>query len=111
MKDYYDIYYLANNYDFNGAVIRKAIAKTLEKRGTPIDRATLNVIANIHKDDEMNRRWSTFTGKTLGVELEFHDVVNLIVQFLVEPSISIIEEKVFDREWSARLSNYTEKGK
>ena len=33
MKDYYDIYYLANRFDFDGATLTKALKKTFENRG------------------------------------------------------------------------------
>ena len=32
MKDYYDIYYLANKFDFDGATLTKALRKTFENR-------------------------------------------------------------------------------
>lgn len=70
MKDYYDIYFLVGHYDFDGAIIRAAILKTLEKRGTVMNRSTLEIIAGIYQDEDMSRRWLAFTSKTLGVELE-----------------------------------------
>ena len=33
MKDYYDIYYLANKFDFDGATLTEALRKTFENRG------------------------------------------------------------------------------
>ena len=33
MKDYYDIYYLANKFDFDGTILTKALKKTFENRG------------------------------------------------------------------------------
>ena len=33
MKDYYDIYYLANKFDFEGSVLTEALRKTFENRG------------------------------------------------------------------------------
>ena len=33
MKDYYDLYYLANKFDFNGATLTEALKKTFENRG------------------------------------------------------------------------------
>ena len=35
MKDFYDIYYLARTFDFDGARLQTAIFRTLERRGTP----------------------------------------------------------------------------
>ena len=33
IKDYYDIYYLANKFDFDGATLTEALKKTFENRG------------------------------------------------------------------------------
>ncbi len=33
MKDYYDIYYLANKFDFDGSTLTEALKKTFENRG------------------------------------------------------------------------------
>ena len=33
MKDYYDLYYLANKFDFDGATLTEALKKTFENRG------------------------------------------------------------------------------
>ena len=32
MKDYYDIYYLANKFDFDGATLTEAMSKTFANR-------------------------------------------------------------------------------
>ncbi len=37
MKDFYDIYYLARAFDFDGVKLQTAIERTLERRGTPYD--------------------------------------------------------------------------
>ena len=34
MKDYYDIYYLANKFDFNANNLKQAIIKTLKNRNS-----------------------------------------------------------------------------
>ncbi len=33
MKDYYDIYYLANRFDFDGATLTEALKRTFASRG------------------------------------------------------------------------------
>lgn len=36
MEDFYDIYYLARTFDFDGARLQTAIARTLTRCGTPM---------------------------------------------------------------------------
>jgi hypothetical protein len=37
MKDFYDIYYLARTFNFEGIMLQSAIFKTLQRRGTPYE--------------------------------------------------------------------------
>ncbi len=47
MKDYYDIYYLANKFDFDGATLTKALKKTFENRNlSNLDKKSDNIDKN-----------------------------------------------------------------
>lgn len=37
MKDFYDIYYIATTFDFEGRKLREAIYETLTNRGRPYE--------------------------------------------------------------------------
>jgi hypothetical protein len=41
MKDYYDIYYLADHYDFDGKILKDALLNTLSNRKTIFDETTM----------------------------------------------------------------------
>ncbi|MBE0451893.1 MAG: nucleotidyl transferase AbiEii/AbiGii toxin family protein [Clostridia bacterium] len=53
MKDYFDIYYLANHYDFDGSILMEAISKTFSNRCTDYSINSLNRIASIYQDSNM----------------------------------------------------------
>ena len=53
MKDFYDIYYLSNMFDFDGRKLQEAIFETLQNRGTSYGRDSLNQIAELANDAEM----------------------------------------------------------
>jgi len=91
MKDYYDIYYLACNYDFEDQLLAEAIRQTFEKRETDCDMESLGRITKMYQNPDMSRRWETFTKKSLGVKLDFKHVVESIIE-LIEPLIKIIDE-------------------
>lgn len=100
MKDYFDIYYLASHYDFDGSILMEAISKTFSNRGTDCSINLLNRIASIYQDSNMTNRWKAFTKKTLAVSLDFEVVIGLIVTF-IEPLIrSIEEEQLIHKNWS-----------
>lgn len=106
MKDYYDIFYLASNYDFNCTILKEAIEKTFEKRATVCSRESLERISKIHTDPGMSQRWQAFTKRSLGVQLEFELVTQLIYQFAKTPIISIEEEGTDSSVWSKDMKSY-----
>lgn len=46
MKDFYDIYYLAKTFNFDGAKLQTAIFETLQWRGTPYERDSFKLITH-----------------------------------------------------------------
>ena len=49
MKDYYDIYYLANRFDFDGATLTKALKKTFKNRGFATAIGAISLISKLIK--------------------------------------------------------------
>ena len=85
MKDFYDIYYLATNFDFDGRKLQEAIYETLSNRATPYEKDSIAVIARLTKDVEMQKRWDNFCKKILRYELDFDHVVNTIIEITSQP--------------------------
>ncbi len=65
MKDFYDIYYLATNFDFDGRKLQEAISETLSNRGTPYEKDSVAGIVRLTKDVEVKKRWNNFCKKIL----------------------------------------------
>ena len=106
MKDFYDIYYLATTFDFDGRKLQEAIYETLSNRGTPYEKDSVDVIARLTKDVEMQKRWDNFCKKILRYELNFDHVVNIIIEFTSPPYESMTEEDEFFKEWSSKDRKY-----
>ena len=106
MKDYYDIYYLAYHYDFNGDILAEAIRQTFQRRGTKCDTISLEHISRMHQNQDMTKRWDAFIKKTLVMSLEFKEVVELINIFVQQPIISIEEDKKLLKKWSKEHRSY-----
>lgn len=60
MKDYCDIYYIANRFDFDGRKLQEAIYETLQSRGTVYERDSLKRIIGFVNEDSMNIKWRHF---------------------------------------------------
>lgn len=106
MKDFYDIYYLATTFDFEGRKLQEAIYETLSNRGTPYEKDSVVVIGRLTKDSQIQKRWNNFCKKILKYELDFTDVVNKIIDFTSPPYQSIIEENEFFKNWSFEDKKY-----
>ncbi len=106
MKDFYDIYYLATAFDFEGRNLQQAIYETLSNRGTPCEKDSVAVIARLAEDNEIHKRWDNFCQRTLKYELDLTEVVNTIIDLTLPPYQSIIDEEEFFRNWSHKDSKY-----
>ena len=53
MKDYYDLYYLASKFDFNGATLSEALKKTFENRGHKFTVEQFEQVMAFVSDDAM----------------------------------------------------------
>ena len=60
MKDYYDIYYLANKFDFDGATLTKALKKTFENRGHSFTVEQFEQVMAFAENDAMQKKWKAF---------------------------------------------------
>ena len=106
MKDFYDIYYLATSFEFEGRKIQEAIYETLSKRRTPYEKNTIQVIERLITNDAINSRWNIFCKKVLKYELSLNEVVRLIISFLDPPFQAIIEEDELTKNWSSKKRQY-----
>lgn len=100
MKDFYDIYYLAGTFDFDGARLQTAIFETLQRRGTPYDKDNFKRIVSLAEDEDMQKRWKYFLKNIKDHTLEFAIVIDDIRTFL-EPVIdAIVNEDEWQKEWT-----------
>lgn len=55
MKDYYDIYYLANKFDFDGDTLTKALKKTFDNRGHVFTSEQFEQVMAFDNDEAMKK--------------------------------------------------------
>jgi len=101
MKDFYDIYYLAKTFDFEGAKLQAAIFETLQRRGTPYDRDSFKRIVGLAEDEDIRKRWKYFLKNIKNDTLDFSVVIDEIQKFL-EP---VFEAIVNEAEWLEKWDN------
>lgn len=101
MKDYYDIYYLANKFDFDGSVLTEAMLKTFQNRERLYTAEQFERAMSFATDTGMQKKWKAFTQK-IGMEsVSFSSVMNVMKVFLGEPFSAIILNGGCEKQWSA----------
>ena len=100
MKDYYDIYYLANKFDFDGATLSEALKKTFENRNHNFTIEQFEQMLEFDSDDAMQKKWKAFIKKINTKTDDFESVLETIKLFLTEPFVAAIESKNFNSKWS-----------
>lgn len=106
MKDFYDIYYLATSFEFEGRKLQEAIYETFSKRGTIYERDTVQVIERLVKNEAIIHRWGIFCKKVLKYELDFGEVVRLVVAFIDPPFQAIVQEEELFGNWNSDRQRY-----
>lgn len=106
MKDFYDIYYLARTFDFDGAKLQTAIARTLERRGTPYDKDSFKRIIALADDVDIQKRWKYFLKNVKDDTLEFSVVTDEIQKFLEPVFEAVAHEDEWQKDWKSNISSW-----
>ncbi len=104
MKDFYDIYYLSRTFNFDGERLQSAIFNTLQRRGTPYDRASFKRVVSLADDEDMQKRWKYFLKTIKDDTLEFPLVIAEIQTFLEPVFDAIVNEVEWQKQWKADLN-------
>ncbi len=101
MKDYYDIYYLANKFDFDGMTLTEALKKTFANRNHSFTIEQFEQMLEFNSDDAMQRKWKAFARKIEIKAEDFGKVIGTINLFLAEPIRATVQNKIFTAHWTA----------
>ena len=106
MKDYYDIYYLANKFDFNGATLTDALKKTFANRNHVFTIEQFEQMLEFDSDEAMQKKWKAFVRKIDTATDDFDVVLKTIKSFLTKPFIAVFENKEVTEQWSATKNEW-----
>jgi len=106
MKDFYDIYYLAQTFDFNGQRLCKAVKETLHNRKTEYDKDSFDQIRQLVDNHDIQVRWRYFQKTINQTGLSLPDVMCLIDGFLYPVFDSLVSGEVFSKRWDARCREW-----
>ena len=98
MKDYYDIYYLANKFDFNGKTLSEALKKTFSNRNHAFTTGQFEQMLSFADDGAMQKKWDAFCRK-INTQIGYETVLETIRAFLLPPYQAATEGYDYNRFW------------
>ena len=106
MKDYYDIYYLANKFDFDGRILTEALRKTFANREHNFTAEQFEQVMSFDNDEAMQKKWKAFVRKINMKTDDYSTVLKTIKAFLTTPFRAAVGDKEFTEKWSADNSGW-----
>lgn len=103
MKDFHDLWVIGSQFDFEGTTLTTALARTFERRSTPLPVALpLALTSEFFADAQKIRQWKAFLNRAgLTVDIEFAAVAAFIAEFVMPPIEQSVLGKQFGGIWQA----------
>ena len=102
MKDFYDLWVMARDFEFDGDLLSRAIKATFERRVTTLPTGVpLALSDEFSEDPGKAAQWSAFLrriGRTAG-DLSLAEVTKSLKEFLLPPAAAAASGGAFDRSW------------
>ncbi len=109
MKDIYDIYYLSNQFHFEGLSLQQAIRKSLTNRGTPFGPDSLEKVIALGQDKNIQIRWRQFLNRSGLSDLSLNQALSGINSFLRPVWEALIRNEDFQRDWNVVMNEWQAK--
>ena len=103
MKDFYDIWLLARQFDFTGTDLAESIARTFDRRGTRLDANPIALTAAFTNAETTRRQWAAFIRRTnLGdAPATIEEIREPIREFVLPVVSALVEKRAFTGRWRA----------
>jgi hypothetical protein len=101
MKDFFDLWVLIENFDFDGELVARALKATFERRRTPIAEAIpVGLTAEFHDDGPKQKQWKAFISNGgLAAAPRLPETTARLRTFLLPPAVAIRAGTPFRRRW------------
>ena len=101
MKDYYDIYYIANKFNFDGEVLTEALKRTFSNREHSFTLEQFKQVMSFDDDAAMQKKRKAFVRKINTKTDSYSIVLKKIEAFLTKPVTAAVRGKELNEKWSA----------
>lgn len=111
MKDFYDLYWLSRNVEFDASVLRQAIEATFKQRNTAIPSEPPPALtAQFSSRSEKKVQWTGFIRQSYLDPLDFDEVVAELDRFLVPVIVKGNEGRIWKPNEGWKLKSKRAKG-
>ena len=102
MKDFYDVWFLSRQFDFEGARLAGAITQTFAARGTALQARPDALTSAFAADESKVAQWRAFVrkGRIEGVPTAFGEVVAAVAAFLGPVATALAAGRPFGSRWT-----------
>lgn len=113
MKDFYDIWFLASNFDFDGKPLGDAVSKTFKRRKTDIEVDPIALSSKFASDPQKQIQWNTFYEKLKvdsGNEYQpnLTEIIEKLRIFIRPLLVSPAEQRACNQQWRHKSFNWAE---
>lgn len=102
MKDFFDVWVLARQFEFDGKTISHAIRATFDRRETEVPVKTpLALTEEFFKDRQKQTQWNAFLMKSRLTKggLDLASVAKELAEFLLPPTLASGSDNEFSKKW------------
>ena len=102
MKDFYDVWLLASQYAFDGALLSKAIAATFTNRETAIDVAPIAFTPDFTEQPSTLVQWTAFRNKLPNTQCpaKLSETASFLAAFLLPIARACAAGETFNQVWA-----------
>ncbi len=104
MKDFFDLWFLATHFEFDGELLVRAVKATFERRGTPLPtEPPVALTSTFSGDTSKQKQWTAFLRRS-GVgsfDLTLTTVVEGLAEFLLPVLLDLEPHRGPGRRWRA----------
>lgn len=101
MKDFFDIWFLATNFEFEGVLLQKALETTFKNRKTEMVPLPTALTPIFYQSKQKEVQWKAFRGRIGSVSPETLDEVCKVISAFIVPVIEASEAREkFDQNWT-----------
>lgn len=103
MRDFFDVWALASQFEFDGPVLASAIQETFARRGSAVEPQPIALSERFARDAAKMAQWRALLrrSKLQQAPTSFEDVVAAIAGFLGPVAAALAEERAFESVWTA----------